>query len=65
MKQRLSKDTNQHVLFPLYENLMKLNDESINEFLVETYKKNKDSYTSWTIPAFEKLLEPILKERKK
>jgi hypothetical protein len=65
MKQRLSKDTNQHVLFPLYENLMKLNDESINEFLVETYKKNRDSYTSWTIPDFEKLLEPILKERKK
>ena len=33
--------------------------------LSETYKKNKDSYTSWTIPEFEKLLEPILKERKK
>ena len=63
MESRLKTEWNTYVCVPLYNYLISLNDKSIDDFLVKTYKKNKKKYPKWSQPEIEQILNPIMKKK--
>ena len=63
MESRLKTEWNTYVCVPMYNYLISLNDKSIDDFLVKTYKKNKKKYPKWSQPEIEQILNPIMKKK--